>query len=129
MAGIGFALQALSRRDTLSAGFAAFAISAIIAVGPWLFTVLSVAGINMATVSNAGLTTLAEIRIIIIYNFSISLVLSGPIAVVTTRFRRRPVRPRHVKGTGSPLHGPCDHPVGSGASGNRAVRLRYKPGQ
>jgi uncharacterized membrane protein len=86
MAGIGFALQALSRRETLSAGFAAFAISAIIAVGPWLFTVLSVAGINMATVSNAGLTTLAEMRIIIIYNFSISLVLSGPIAVVTTRF-------------------------------------------
>lgn len=86
MAGIGFALQALSRRDTLSAGFAAFAISAVIAVGPWLFTVLSVAGINMATVSNAGLATLAEMRIIIIYNFSISLVLSGPIAVVTTRF-------------------------------------------
>lgn len=86
MAGIGFALQALSRRDTLSAGFAAFAISAIIAVGPWLFTVLSVAGINMATVSNTGLTALAEMRIIIIYNFSISLVLSGPIAVITTRF-------------------------------------------
>lgn len=86
MAGIGFALQALSKRDTLSAGFAAFAISAVIAVGPWLFTVLSIAGINMATVTNTGLSALAEMRIIIIYNFSISLVLSGPIAVVTTRF-------------------------------------------
>lgn len=86
MAGIGFALQALSRKGTLSARFAAFAISAVIAVGPWLFTVLSVAGINMATVSNTGLQALAEMRIILIYNFSISLVLSGPIAIVTTRF-------------------------------------------
>lgn len=86
MAGIGFALQALSKRDTLSAGFAAFAISAIIAVGPWLFTVLAVAGVNMATVNNTGLSALAEMRIVIIYNFAISLVLSGPIAVVTTRF-------------------------------------------
>ncbi|MEQ1753771.1 MAG: exopolysaccharide Pel transporter PelG [Micropepsaceae bacterium] len=86
MAGVGFALQALSKRETLSAGFAAFAISAIIAVGPWLFTVICVAGINMATVTNSGLTALAEMRIVIIYNFSISLVLSGPIAVVTTRF-------------------------------------------
>jgi uncharacterized membrane protein len=86
MAGIGFALQALSRRDTLSAGFAAFMISAIISVGPWLFTVLSVAGINMATASQTGLNALAEMRIVIIYNFAISLVLSGPIAVITTRF-------------------------------------------
>lgn len=86
MAGIGFALQALSRRDTLSAGFAAFAISAIISVGPWLFTVLAVAGINLATVSQTGLSALAEMRIIIIYNFAISLVLSGPIAIITTRF-------------------------------------------
>lgn len=86
MAGIGFALQALSRRNTLSAGFAAFAISAVISVGPWLFTVLSVAGINLATVSQTGLHALSEMRIIIIYNFAISLVLSGPIAVVTTRF-------------------------------------------
>jgi len=86
MAGIGFALQALSKKGTLSGGFAAFAISAIIAVGPWLFTVLSVAGINMATVSNTGLHALAEMRIVLIYNFSISLVMSGPIALVTTRF-------------------------------------------
>lgn len=86
MAGIGFALQALSRKGTLSAGFAAFAVSAIVAVGPWLFTVLSVAGINMATVSNTGLHALAEMRIVLIYNFSISLVLSGPVALVTTRF-------------------------------------------
>ncbi len=86
MAGIGFALQALSRRDTLSAGFAAFTISAIISVGPWLFTVLAVAGINLATVSQTGLNALAEMRIIIIYNFAITLVLSGPVAIIATRF-------------------------------------------
>lgn len=85
MAGIGFALQALAKRNTLSAGFAAFILSAVVSVGPWLFTVLAVAGINMATVSQTGLTALAEMRIIIIYNFAISLVLSGPVAMIATR--------------------------------------------
>ena len=88
MAGIGFALQALSRRDSLSAGFAAFAISAIISVGPWLFTVLAVAGINLATVSQTGLSALAEMRIVIIYNFAISLVLSEPASRARVRSSR-----------------------------------------
>jgi uncharacterized membrane protein len=85
MAGVGFTLQNLARRETLSASFAAYALSAIVSVGPWLFTVIAVAGINLATVSSTGLSALAQMRIIIIYNFAISLVFSGPIAMIATR--------------------------------------------
>src|SRR6185436_4569734 len=85
MAGVGFTLQNLARRETLTASAAAFALSAIVSVGPWLFTVLAVAGINLATVSSTGLSALAQMRIIIIYNFAISLVFSGPVAMIATR--------------------------------------------
>ena len=43
MAGIGFALRTLVERDDLSARLQGYGHAAIVAAGPWLFTVLALA--------------------------------------------------------------------------------------
>ena len=76
MAGIGFDLRRLTQRDDLMGVVQGYLHSALVSSGPWLFTVLSIAAINMFSGSWASLSELADFRIAIIYSFSFSLVLS-----------------------------------------------------
>lgn len=85
MAGIGFQLRKLSRQDTLSSVVAAAGHAAVIAAGPWLFTILSLATITLTAERVTGLQTLATFRIVIIYAFAASLVLTAPITMIATR--------------------------------------------
>ena len=85
MAGIGFQLRKLSRQDTLSSVIASVGHAAVIAAGPWLFTILSLAAITLTTERVAGLETLAAFRIVIIYAFAVSLVLTAPVTMIATR--------------------------------------------
>lgn len=85
MAGIGFQLRKLSRQDTLSSVVAAIGHAAIIAAGPWLFTIASLAAITLTTDRVAGTETLAAFRIVIIYSFAMSLVLTAPVTIIATR--------------------------------------------
>lgn len=85
MAGIGFQLRRLANRETLSSVIAASGHAAMIAAGPWIFTILSLAGIGITTERVVGLDGLAEFRVIIIYAFAASLVFSAPITIVATR--------------------------------------------
>jgi uncharacterized membrane protein len=101
MAGIGFELRRLAQRETLSSVMAASGHAAIIAAGPWLFTILSLAAIGFATEQLVGLGRLAEFRVVIIYAFAASLVFAAPVSIVATRlvadalWKKRPdeVRP------------------------------------
>jgi polysaccharide biosynthesis protein PelG len=86
VAGIGFVLRKLYRRDNLSGLVQAYAHSAMASTGPWLFTVLSLAIIIMITNRFMGQAVLFDFRVIIIYNFCFSLVLSGPLFMVVTRY-------------------------------------------
>jgi polysaccharide biosynthesis protein PelG len=85
MAGIGFALRALAQQETLSAVAKASGHAAIIAAGPWLFTILSLTAITAASEPLAGHETLATFRAVIIYAFAASLVLAAPVSIVATR--------------------------------------------
>nr|CRH06954.1 conserved membrane protein of unknown function [Candidatus Magnetococcus massalia] len=102
MAGIGFVLRNLTYKDNLLGLLAGFGYSALVATGPWLFTILSLTG-SMAL--GSLFTTFEEqstFRIIIIYNFAFSLVLSGPFVMVITRYVADLVFTRevqHVPGT------------------------------
>ncbi len=101
MAGIGFQLRTLSRQDTLSSVASAAGHAAMVAAGPWIFTILSLAAITISMDRVVGTEPLASFRIVIIYAFSVSLVLTAPITIVATRlvadslWSRRPetVRP------------------------------------
>ncbi|MEZ5818165.1 MAG: exopolysaccharide Pel transporter PelG [Hyphomicrobiaceae bacterium] len=85
MAGIGFELRKLAERDTLTTVLAAGGHAAVIAAGPWLFTILALAAIGTTTERLLGLARLAEFRVVIIYAFAISLVLASPVTIVATR--------------------------------------------
>lgn len=85
MAGIGFALRNLTRQDTISSLAGAAGHAAVIAAGPWLFTIVSLAVITLISEPLAGAEALANFRVVIIYAFATSLVLSAPVTIVATR--------------------------------------------
>jgi polysaccharide biosynthesis protein PelG len=85
MAGIGFELRRLSRQDTISSAVASAGHAAVIAAGPWLFTIFALASITLATDQIAGLAVLSNFRAIVIYAFALSLVFSAPATIVATR--------------------------------------------
>lgn len=85
MAGIGFALRRLSNEETLLSRAASMGHAAVIAAGPWIFTILSLGIITLTTEPVAGLQALETFRCAVIYAFAISLVMTAPIAIVTTR--------------------------------------------
>ncbi len=85
MAGIGFALRALTRNETLSSVVAASAQAAIIAAGPWLFTIASLTAITATSGPAGGHAVLETFRAVIIYAFATSLTLAAPVTIVATR--------------------------------------------
>ena len=85
MAGIGFVLRRLAREDALSANLRGYGHAALVSSGPWLFTILALAGIGLLGRESAGAEQVARFSIVTIYNFAFSLVISGPIVLVVTR--------------------------------------------
>lgn len=86
MAGIGFTLRKLASRDDLFGVARAFTHAAFASCGPWLFTVLALAGITMFYSEYFAADQLLNFRVIVIYNFAFSLVLSAPVFMVITRY-------------------------------------------
>jgi len=86
VAGIGFGLRRLIHRGDLSGLFGGYLFSALITAGPWLFTILALGSIVLFGNQLLSPDELARFRLVIIYNFSLSLVLSGPLTIVVTRY-------------------------------------------
>lgn len=86
MAGIGFELNKLAKRDDLIGTIGAYMHSAMAIAGPWLFTVVALAAITMLHGGAGDDLDILNFRGIIIYNFSFSLVLAAPIFMVMTRY-------------------------------------------
>lgn len=86
MAGIGFEIRKLLRRDDLLGIAGGYTHSALTATGPWLLTIVTLMGIVL--LGGQYLTTgeLSEFRLIVIYNFAFSLVITGPIVIIATRY-------------------------------------------
>jgi uncharacterized membrane protein len=86
MAGIGFALRRLTQQDNLGGIAAAYAHAALVSSGPWLFTIVSLAGIDILAPRLVDPDALALFRIIVIYDFAFSLVIAGPITMIANRY-------------------------------------------
>src|SRR5580658_1324703 len=86
MAGIGFELRKLLARDDLIGIAEGYGHAAIATSGPWLFTILALGAILFLGAPNAPPSELAVFRLIIVYNFSFSLVLTAPVGIVMTRY-------------------------------------------
>jgi uncharacterized membrane protein len=84
MAGIGFELRHLGRREGLIAPLASVGHAAFIAAGPWIFTVVSMIAVHQATPDAMRLTVYA-FRAMVIYAFALSLVATAPVVNVAIR--------------------------------------------
>lgn len=85
MAGVGFELRRLYRTESISALVAAVGHAAVIAAGPWIFTIISLAIITITVQPVIGFERLSSFRIIVIYSFATSLVTAAPVTIVATR--------------------------------------------
>ena len=85
MAGIGFRLRALSERESLLSPVASIGHAAVIAAGPWLFTVIALALISSLTSQSVPASTVEGFRLLIIYAFAVSLVAVAPVVIVASR--------------------------------------------
>ena len=85
MAGIGFVLRRLTQRDDLSGALQAYAAAAAVTSGPWLLTVLAIAGSGLGAAWISGSPQYQSFRIILSYDFCFSLVLTAPATTVAAR--------------------------------------------
>ena len=85
MAGIGFALRRAYDRGGAFAPLIALGHATVLASGPWIFAIASMALITAVTEPIVGLERLADFRVAVIYAFALSLLLSSPVCVVASR--------------------------------------------
>ncbi len=86
MAGIGFRLQKILRKNTYRGLIEAYLYSALVSTGPWL---LSIFGLGLIGILVRYYVTFAEaslFRAIVVYTFMASLVATGPLQLGTTRY-------------------------------------------
>src|ERR1700761_6407140 len=95
MAGIGFELNKLAKRDDLMGIAGAYLHSAFAIAGPWLFTVIALAVTTYLYGGSSG-EELLNFRGVIVYNFSFSLVLSAPVYYVMTRYLADQIHVKNV---------------------------------
>lgn len=105
MAGIGFVLRRLVEKDDLLGVLRAYTHSAMASTGPWLFTVLALGGIAMLYRDFFAADQLLNFRVVTIYNFAFSLVLSAPVFMVVTRYLADSIHRHDVTETPSVMLG------------------------
>lgn len=112
MAGIGFTLKRLTQKDNLHGVVHAYSVAMLAAAGPWLFTVIALAGITLFYADSYGDGTDLNasfgpdiFRVIVIYNFAFSLVLSAPVFMVATRYLADNIHNRDVTNVPSVMLG------------------------
>ncbi len=86
MAGIGFVLRKLLKKDDLSGVIQAYLHATLASSGPWLFTVLALGSFFVITGDYIQHELLDNFRVILLYNFAFSLVISAPFTIVSTRY-------------------------------------------
>lgn len=96
MAGIGFALKRLTSKDDLMGIARAYFHATFASAGPWLFTVLSLGAITILYTNYFTVNQLIDFRIVVVYNFGFSLVLSAPIHMVVTRYLADSIHNKNV---------------------------------
>jgi polysaccharide biosynthesis protein PelG len=96
MAGIGFELRKLVQRDDLLGVAEGYGYAALATSGPWLLTILALAAVLTVGAPAAPPSDIAAFRLIVVYNFSFSLVLTAPIAIILTRYLADSIHARDV---------------------------------
>ncbi len=78
MAGIGFELRKILRKDTISSNITAYAIAAIISSGPWVISIIGILFLGVIIgVIPAYHISVSQVQVSITYLIACSLILSG----------------------------------------------------
>ncbi|MFQ5646031.1 MAG: exopolysaccharide Pel transporter PelG [bacterium] len=85
MAGIGFELEKILDRGTLSSSLQGYFYSAIINCGPWLFTIIALSLLGTSIENFLTYHQTAVLRGTIIYVFCYSLISTSPLSMIITR--------------------------------------------
>ena len=87
MAGIGFELRKLMRRDSLLGMLRAYAYAGVIGSGPWVLSILGILAIGLMSISVVepeGAVT--QFQVTVTYIIAFSLILTGTLQLAFTRF-------------------------------------------
>jgi uncharacterized membrane protein len=98
MAGIGFVLRKLTSRGDLMGLSQAYVHASVSTSGGWLFTIVALSIIALFGPVFADYADLMTFRLIVVYNFAFSLVLTGPLTLVLTRYLSDQIFARNVRG-------------------------------
>lgn len=86
MAGIGFELRRTLEGRTFTAYVRAYVAALAYASGPWICTILALGGIVALGKSFLPVTVVEQFTVVTVYVYAFSLLLTGPLQLVTTRF-------------------------------------------
>jgi uncharacterized membrane protein len=86
MAGIGFELRELLRRDSLWGLVRAYAYAGLISSGPWVLSILGVMGIGVLSVGPVAAVEVRQFLVSVTYLMAVSLILTGALQLTFTRF-------------------------------------------
>lgn len=85
MAGVGFVLRKLVRADGITSNLSGLAHATLASSGPWLFACLVLVGIAFMGHGIFEPLVLRQFSVLVMYNFSFSLVGTGVIVLIVTR--------------------------------------------
>lgn len=87
MAGIGFRLRELMQTNTLSGLVQAYGFAGIIGSGPWVLSIVGILLIGIISTENFLTPAfVAQFQISVTYLMAVSLILTGPLQLMLTRF-------------------------------------------
>jgi uncharacterized membrane protein len=86
MAGIGFELRKLLRKESYSGLLQAYAYAGIISSGPWVLSIVGILAIGLLTSTAGSGLLVSQFQISVTYLMSSSLVLTGIVQLAFTRF-------------------------------------------
>ncbi len=88
MAGIGFELRKVLKRDRLSSIIKAYGYSAMLSAGPWVVSILAIIAVGFINISNYLGNAVASFQIIVTYAIALasSLIVTGILQLPYTRY-------------------------------------------
>ena len=86
MAGIGFSIQKILKKNTYSASIQAYFYSTIIFSGPWILSILTIFCLDRLTPQSIDILDMLYFRTIIIYVFAFSFITVGLFHFPLTRY-------------------------------------------
>lgn len=87
MAGVGFALRNLMRKDTLLGRIQAYGVAGTISCGPWVLSIAAILAIGMIGERNGTRDDfVTQFQLSVTYLMAFSLVLTGPLQLMFSRF-------------------------------------------